>query len=76
MANSENGDAAAASARAADVDGEISETHHTAELEVAAGIAVTEVELRQMRDELKNFIEHNWTKKADGIAINLKQQNE
>ena len=76
MANSENGDAAAASPRAADADDAISDTHPTAELEVATRVAVTEVELREMRDELKNFIEDNWTKKADSIAIDLKQQNE
>ena len=73
MANSENGDSAAASPRAADADDATSDTHPTAKLEVATRVAVTEVELREMRDELKNFIEDNWTKKVDSIAINLKQ---
>ena len=63
MANSENGEDAAASARATDVDDAISDAHPAAE-EVAARIAVTEVELREMRDELKDFIEDKWTRKG------------
>ena len=76
MANSENGDVAAASPRAADAGDAISDTHPTAELEVVTRVFVTEAELRQMRDELENSIEGNWTKQFDSIAIDLKQQNE
>ena len=60
MANSENGAsrrAAAASARSADADDVISNTYPAAELEVATRLAVTEVELREMKDELKDFME-------------------
>ena len=76
MANSDNEDVAAASPRAADADDTISDTHPTAKLEVATRVAVTEVELRQMREELKNFKEDIWTKKVDSIVMNLEQQNE
>ena len=76
MANSENGDVAATSPRTADADDAISDTHPAAELEVATRVAVAGVELREMKDELKNFIEDNWTKKADSIAIDSTQQNE
>ena len=76
MANSDNEDVAAASPRAADAEYAISDTHPTAKLEVAAKVAVTNVGLRGMREELNNFIDDNWTKKADSIAIYLKQQNE
>ena len=51
-------------------------THPTAELEVVTRVVVTVVELRQMRDELKNFIEDNWTKKVDSIAIDPTHQTE
>ena len=59
MANSENENVAAALSRAADADGAISYTHPTVELKVATRVAVTEVELREIRDEFKNFIEDN-----------------
>ena len=75
MANSENGDAAATSPRAADADDAIPDTHPVAGLEVATRVAVRQVEPREMKDELKSFMEEDWTKKADSIAIDLKQQN-
>ena len=52
MANSENGDATATSPRAADADDAISDTHLAAKLEVATRVAVTKMELREMKDDL------------------------
>ena len=81
MANSENGtnqpeEAAAASAIATDADEAISDTHLAAEREVATRIVVTEVELREMKNDIKDFMEASWIRKADSIAADQKRQNE
>lgn len=65
MANPDKEDVAVASPRAAGADDAISDTHPTADLEVATRAVVTEVELREMRDEPKNLSEEYWAKKVD-----------
>lgn len=84
MVNSENGSnhaeeaAAALPASPASTDGDdvISNTYPAPKPEVAIRPAETELELREMKDELKYLMEASWTRKADSIAADHKQQHE
>ena len=64
---------AAASAEAEDV---ISNTCPAVDTEVATRPAATEVEMREMKAELKDFMEADWMKQTDNMMADHKQQNE
>ena len=69
MANSDNGAAQAEGDPAAPIESNngISDTHPAAELEATARPAATEVELKEMKDDLEDFIEKSMVIKTSSI---------
>ena len=80
MANLENEAAqteetVATAATSAEADDVISNTYPASDTEVASKPAPTEVEMREIKAELKDFMETDWMKKTDNIMANQKQRN-
>ena len=69
-------EAVATAAASAEADDVISNTYPAAAAEVASRLAASEVEMREMKAELKDFIEADWMKKRDSIIADHKQRNE
>ena len=78
MANSDNGAAQAEGDSAAPIDGDdgIPDAHPAAELEVTVRPAATEVELKEMRDDLKNSIEKSMIIKTSSMETEQKKNKQ
>ena len=78
MANSDNGadQAEGNSAALIEADDGISDTNPAAELEVIVRPVATDVELREIKDDLKDFIEKSMTIKTSSLEAGQQKNDE